>query len=117
MKWIECKDLMPTTDEYVIVCNANESLVFIGKRTAKHVGHNFEDVSGNITITATHWMPIPEMPKQQLKPCPFCGFTAIYTGYLSDGHWVECTHCRCRTRGFDTKYEAGKQWNKRCDNG
>ena len=117
MEWIGCKDKLPETSQCVIVCNAKHNIVFVGKRIAKQGEYNFEDATGNMQLLATHWMPIPQMPEEKLKSCPFCGFVGVYFGTLKDGHRVECSHCGCRTKGFNTKYEAGKQWNKRRDNG
>lgn len=117
MEWIKVTDKMPKENEYVLVCNANMKLIFIGKQSSKYSGFSFEDTTETQHCEATHWMPLPKQPEEQLKPCPFCGFVSVYSGFFNDGHWVECSHCGCRTRGFDTKYEAGKQWNKRCNNG
>lgn len=116
-EWIDCTNTMPSKEEYVIVCNAKQNTIFIGKKSTKYKGYSFEDVTGSLHMSATHWMPLPKLPEEQLKSCPFCGFVGVYFGTLNDGHWVKCSHCGCRTKEFNTKYEAGKQWNKRCNNG
>jgi len=61
------------------------------------------------------------MDEIKLKPCPFCGGTAILRcgGVYYD---VECesqNDCLVRpiTDGFSTAREAIEAWNRRADNG
>lgn len=55
----------------------------------------------------------------ELKPCPFCGSRAEYTGEC-DMVWVRCSNedcwCQLVTR-FDEPEEAAEEWNRRADNG
>lgn len=56
----------------------------------------------------------------ELKPCPFCGGTRIFTEpdeYGSGGQWVTpihvgCSDCKAEQMG-DTKAEAFGRWNRR----
>lgn len=117
MGWINCEDVMPTKGEYVIVCNVYLNLIFIGRRSTKYDGFAFEDTFGSYNHTATHWMPLPKLPIEPLKPCPFCGFVAVNDNNLNDGFRVKCSHCDASTKFWATQCEAAKAWNKRCDNG
>jgi len=56
----------------------------------------------------------------ELKPCPFCGGTRIFTEpdeYGSGGQWVTpihvgCSDCKAEQMG-DTKAEVFERWNRR----
>jgi len=59
----------------------------------------------------------------ELKPCPFCGGSAVYIAknYLGQ-HYVRCPDCGAVVWGSDTdetitEKEAVKAWNRRADNG
>lgn len=49
--------------------------------------------------------------RQNLKPCPFCGGTAVMQ--IRGEIWVECTDCHVNTPGFDAPEEAVAVWNRR----
>ena len=63
------------------------------------------------------------MPNE-LKPCPFCGGSAIFYSYDPfDGYQgnntmyaVECTKCVATVKGI-TEEIAKSKWNRRTDNG
>lgn len=66
--------------------------------------------------------PLPTVPKQLLKPCPFCGGKAV-TFYRdqpthdSKVYGVTCMSCSARVFGYSLKEAAAKAWNRRADNG
>lgn len=68
-KWISVKDGLPDRDTRVLttfVSNKGstgiEDCFYSGMRNRFVLYHTFEEVPDNITIT--HWMPLPEPPKE-----------------------------------------------------
>ena len=62
----------------------------------------------------------------ELKPCPFCGYHAVFSMYIARKGYegeVECNQCGAviRTITLDTIEDAEKEvieaWNRRADNG
>ena len=49
----------------------------------------------------------------ELKPCPFCGGTAVFLSYTK--YWVVCTDCLAETSCYATPEEAAEAWNRRAD--
>lgn len=50
-----------------------------------------------------------------LKPCPFCGGTAIAHSAIRDGREVFCSECRASARAYspDALRKAIEAWNRR----
>ena len=60
------------------------------------------------------------MSKIELKPCPFCGCTAVQLGLYNGWNMVfgECKKCGALAKGDGkTKEDAANVWNRRADNG
>ena len=58
------------------------------------------------------------MPKQEMKPCPFCGSQGTLNHYPGDGYLPMCTKCDGMVeKWFKTEDEAIAAWNKRIDGG
>ena len=58
------------------------------------------------------------MPKQEMKPCPFCGSQGTLNHYPGDGYLHMCTKCDGMVeKWFKTEDEAIAAWNKRIDGG
>jgi Lar family restriction alleviation protein len=52
----------------------------------------------------------------ELKPCPFCGGSAIHTQGLepfSDNHFIDCAVCGVSTKIFNSARSAIAAWNHR----
>lgn len=55
------------------------------------------------------------MNNTELKPCPFCGSTAIRRWGEQDNiiPWIQCENCMVSTGTYETKEEAIEAWNRR----
>ena len=55
------------------------------------------------------------MPKNDLKPCPFCGSDEIYITWYEQNkkYSIGCNNCPVDMFGYETDEEAAKAWNKR----
>ena len=66
MKWINIKENIPKTDEYVLVYDKNLELVYEAKLLSSRffyssrVGYS-NDIDKDCSIT--HWMPLPNPPE------------------------------------------------------
>lgn len=62
-----------------------------------------------------------EKSEQGLKPCPFCGDTAIrphitgYGGYKIGCNTVNCVGLHCEGKLFESEEEAIESWNRRVE--
>ena len=61
MKWISIEDRLPPEDEFVLICDSSTKLVEMGicmdeKFFIPHLAYKL--------INATHWMPLPKIPKR-----------------------------------------------------
>lgn len=50
---------------------------------------------------------------ERLKPCPFCGGTAVLINLVEDVYWVGCEQCPTRAHYGKPKDEAVALWNRR----
>lgn len=53
-----------------------------------------------------------------LLPCPFCGWTALYDKHGNNAtggelHWVKCGNCHARGPSLETWDGAVECWNER----
>ena len=58
MKWISVKDRLPKQYELVLVFNRNNFYLAIRE------GIEFYEYKEEYSISVTHWMPLPEPPKE-----------------------------------------------------
>lgn len=71
MNWISVKDGLPENRDYVLVCctmKVTNKIDYINAVTMAFVcEEGFVDVELDETITegVTHWMPLPEPPKEE----------------------------------------------------
>jgi Lar family restriction alleviation protein len=50
---------------------------------------------------------------RQLKPCPFCGGTALRMGGKWELSYIRCADCWAQTNLSRTQEEAEEAWNRR----
>lgn len=65
-----------------------------------------------------HWLELEyKEPLPEPKPCPFCGETIILrsTGSHTNGVYVVCADCGCRTDECSSESSAAERWNRRVD--
>ena len=66
-EWIRVEDRLPSEDAYYLVYWSDNEIStldwFIHKSNS---GWNYSPSEMNNNITVTHWMPLPEPPKNQL---------------------------------------------------
>lgn len=93
-KWISVKEQKPLTDEIIHVWHRNE--LKKGKRCI--VGNNelwhYEGESRLSYEAPTHWMPLPQPPKQS---CPQCKTEYTKEELLTNEH---CFKCGFEMKGF-----------------
>lgn len=60
---------------------------------------------------------MPNIPEDELLPCPFCGGRATYERMGSARHSciIECGHCGCSMETGEI-WSCGEQWNTRHPN-
>lgn len=63
IEWISVKDRLPESCETVLIYSANERFVSTGyywsaEKRWNQIGNRF------LLFTITHWMPLPEPPKE-----------------------------------------------------
>ena len=66
MKWISVKERLPECDQ-VVMCYKADRGVRIGKHLAATYADGvsaFKDCCGDYAFGATHWMPLPEPPRE-----------------------------------------------------
>jgi hypothetical protein len=49
----------------------------------------------------------------KLKPCPLCGFHAVYDDSETPLWGIRCQHCKCRSGCYPSYEEAAAAWNRR----
>ena len=60
-KWISVKERLPEDDENVMILS-NERITFVGfYKNGQWISYSLYAIYGNVV---THWMPIPEIPKE-----------------------------------------------------
>jgi hypothetical protein len=70
MEWISVKDRLPETYDLVLMTNIEskhleDHWVCAGSMNRKKVWYNqFQDNNSDCSVRVTHWMPLPEPPKQ-----------------------------------------------------
>ncbi len=77
MTWISVKDRLPEEEVSILMCNDEDIVVGCMWKHSKNGKIHWscvDDYFGD----ATHWMPLPELPKEQEKETP------TYT-YYNDG--------------------------------
>ena len=83
-----------------------------------------EMIKYNILITKQILMMLKKQlpqrwPEKKLKPCPFCGYKAIYTvhSFVYHKHCGEyityCPKCQCRTNSYISCKPSVEAWNRR----
>lgn len=60
MEWISVKDRLPDADDVVLAVAANTGDMGI----AQHCGNGIFLDYGDVWEEVTHWMPLPELPKE-----------------------------------------------------
>lgn len=69
MKWVSVKDRLPELDEQCLCCYRfrNEGMRFIGVLTyfAADNEPHWQHEKGVSGLKVTHWMPLPELPKEE----------------------------------------------------
>lgn len=69
MEWISVKDKLPKEDETVLVFDGVINLGRYGSERGKNKklfwGYNIDWDGGSLPIKCTHWMPLPESPKEK----------------------------------------------------
>lgn len=62
-----------------------------------------------------YWLELEYLPK--LKPCPFCNGKDICLsrGSHTNGVYVVCANCGCRTDECSSESSAVERWNRRVD--
>lgn len=65
MTWISVKDRLPEEDLYVIVFKNDDSpMVTFGFLCKDSYGNHFLDKTQKLIRNVSHWMPLPEPPKE-----------------------------------------------------
>ena len=49
----------------------------------------------------------------ELKPCPFCGWSATVRSYGKEAWYVICCGCNIRKGIYPTREKAIEKWNER----
>jgi hypothetical protein len=57
-KWIPVSERLPEDDRQVLACTKK------GKAFSAHYDHRWKSWSVSHTVKITHWMPLPEPPKE-----------------------------------------------------
>ena len=57
-RWIPVTERLPEDDRQVLACTRH------GKAFSAHYDHKWKSWSVSHTVKITHWMPLPEMPKE-----------------------------------------------------
>lgn len=61
-KWISVKDRLPEDDDDVLILS-NERIIFVGcYKNGQWISYSLYAIYANVV---THWMPIPEIPKEE----------------------------------------------------
>lgn len=90
-----------------------------GYYTCEECGHRFEIPKGE-PLECPICKQIAEGPK--LKPCPFCGHSAVYLEWGLKDRWNDgnhhqiracCLMCPVQTDLYETAAEAAARWNRR----
>ena len=63
MEWISIKDKLPKKLERVLVASKHD-FICIASLTNNHENKKFYDGDGFAINSITHWMPLPELPKE-----------------------------------------------------
>ena len=58
-KWIPVTERLPKDDRQVLACTKK------GKAFSAHYDHKWKSWSVSHTVKITHWMPLPEPPKEE----------------------------------------------------
>lgn len=77
MNWISVKDRLPSKYSYYLTENRNEKYVsrFAGYRILRFYPKDKKWSDGSFDLNfdeVTHWMPLPEPPKDELEKQPKC---------------------------------------------
>lgn len=62
--WISCSDMMPKKDGYFI-CASNGEIKILPYRNGEFYSECFDGALRCCNSSVTHWMPIPELPKEE----------------------------------------------------
>lgn len=134
-KWIPVAERLPEVKEIKIEDEVQPSGFFIVKSSefvlattaegSVHIAQYSEsakawnDEPGNV-MRITHWMPLPELPKNphKLKPCAFCGGKAhIREHACIKGPTYFTIHCEgcgiCDLSHHKSEAAAADTWNRR----
>lgn len=72
-EWISVKDRLPPLNEWILVfCDSSysEKKIHVGKMEIDgntcEIGYNPKDYYGNWIAIFSHWMPLPEAPKEEI---------------------------------------------------
>ena len=84
MEWISVKDRLPKEEGYYLVCDTSSDYIMPSPYMAEYKFHWIKPMWGKVTVNksdgfyvyshdyrdyeednATHWMPLPELPKNK----------------------------------------------------
>lgn len=134
--------MTPERKKYLARISDEERAVRFYIKSIKHVitvdkrllatGETYSLVTGEFSVTAKADLAISKkilsMLKKQLpqrwpekkpKPCPFCGYKAVYTvhSFVYHKHCGEyvtyCPKCQCRTNSYISCKPSVEAWNRR----
>ena len=65
-EWISVKDRLPSNTEPVLVCGVRNGIKICRYWVNRDYGGSLQHVffNNNKSVTVTHWMPLPEPPKE-----------------------------------------------------